>query len=169
MNPKKEQDINSADSGKGTARVLALVSVLLFVSLLVSGCCCCRCSDGNCCERKQPCKASNVFTIDSQTVGNRYIAPLAPSNILPAAPDSIEGKLRAGGKYWKPVDAPFVVGGYVEDMLKDRLNQPAGRGFIGKVTDMNGDAATVDFGRGYSAGIFLKELRPVKVMDGSGK
>jgi hypothetical protein len=93
--------------------------------------------------------------------------PVAPNfaGVEPAAADSVEGQLAAQGKTWKRINVPIVPGTYVEDILEGRLNQPKGRGRIGKVTAVapDGAAATVDFGRGYSPGIFLRELSPVGI------
>jgi hypothetical protein len=86
-----------------------------------------------------------------------------------AAPDSLEAKLKAQGKRWKPVEGDITIGAYVQDILEGRLDQPAGRGAVGKVLalDEGSDsvvAAKVDFGRGYSASIRLSELSLIKVM-----
>jgi hypothetical protein len=84
-----------------------------------------------------------------------------------AAPDSIEGQLRSQGKSWVRTEGEITVGAYVQDLLKGRLDQPKGRGTIGKVVSVSpGDngqpSATVDFGR-YSVGIFFSELCPVRL------
>jgi hypothetical protein len=60
------------------------------------------------------------------------------------------------------------VGTYVKDALEGRLNQPAGRGAIGRVVAVSPDdkpprAASVDFGRGYVTGIDFRELTIVAV------
>jgi hypothetical protein len=91
----------------------------------------------------------------------------------PAAPDSIEGQLRATGKHWSRTAGELNPGDYAEDILWGRLNQPPGRGDIGRVVSVargsatNGSkpAATVDFGRGYTAGIFLSELSAIRLVD----
>jgi hypothetical protein len=91
----------------------------------------------------------------------------------PAAPDSIEGKLRAEGKHWKSTSGEIEVGSYVKDKLEGRLGQPEGRGAIGKVLLISSasgvPAAKVDFGRGYTPGIKLSELSPVKIVAEKGK
>jgi hypothetical protein len=83
-----------------------------------------------------------------------------------AAPGSVEGQLRSRGKHWVLATGEITVGAYVQDILEDRLEQPKGRGAIGKVVSVStGDngkpVATVDFGRDYSVGIFFSELSPV--------
>jgi len=85
-----------------------------------------------------------------------------------AAPDSVEGRLRAQGKHWSRATGEIVVGRHVQDILEGRLNQPRGRGAIAKVKSMGSDAkgrpgAMVDFGRGYVVGINISELSLVAV------
>ena len=85
-----------------------------------------------------------------------------------AAADSVEGQLRSQGKHWVKTPGEITVGAYVQDRLEGRLDQPKGRGAIGKVISIStGEdgpkAATVDFGRGYSPGINLSELSLVSV------
>jgi len=86
-----------------------------------------------------------------------------------AAPDSVEGQLRAQGKGWVPSEGEITLGAYVKDMLVGRANQPAGRGDIGRVVALalgaNGRPhVRVDFGRGYSVGIPLSQLSLVEVV-----
>jgi hypothetical protein len=86
-----------------------------------------------------------------------------------AAPDSIEGKLRSQGKHWTRVPGTVSVGSYVQDILEGRLDQPIGRGAIGKVLALNESsnsvlAAKVDFGRGYSVPLNVSEISLVKVI-----
>jgi hypothetical protein len=85
-----------------------------------------------------------------------------------AAPDSVEGKLRSQGKRWVRTGG-ITVGAYVQDIFEGRLDQPKGRGAIGKVVSLSkgGDGkpvAMVDFGRGYTVGIFLSELCLVSIV-----
>jgi hypothetical protein len=92
----------------------------------------------------------------------------APMADVPAA-DSVEGKLRADGKNWERTRDEIVPGGYVEDVLAGRMNQPQGRGHIGKILSLGLNetgrpCATVDFGRGFSTGIMLSELAPVRIV-----
>ncbi len=92
----------------------------------------------------------------------------------PAAPGSIEHKLREHGKSWVRTTGEIEPGSYVEDILKGRLDQPAGRGDIGQVVSVsigehNRPCATVDFGRGYKAGIDQGELALLKIIDGKKK
>jgi hypothetical protein len=94
-----------------------------------------------------------------------------PSPVAPdvAAPDSIEGQLRSEGQRWTRTGGPIQAGTYVQDILVGRLDQPAGRGAIGKVASVfvnqNGrDCAAVDFGRGYVADVFQSELSPVRIL-----
>ena len=87
--------------------------------------------------------------------------------IFPAAADSIEGQLDSQDKRWEPTQGQIQVGSYVQDILQGRLDQPEGRGRIGKVIstdlDANGrDLAIVDFGRGLSEPIFFSELAPIQ-------
>jgi hypothetical protein len=86
-----------------------------------------------------------------------------------AAADSVEGQLRSQGKHWVQTTGEITVGAYVQDILEGRLDQPKGRGAIGKVVSIstgNNDVpgAVVDFGRGYSVGINLSELSLVSVV-----
>jgi hypothetical protein len=86
-----------------------------------------------------------------------------------AAADSVEGQLRAQGKRWEKTAGDITAGAYVQDALEGRLNQPEGRGAVGKVvsvsTDANGQkVATVDFGRSYSVPISFPELLLVKIV-----
>jgi hypothetical protein len=87
----------------------------------------------------------------------------------PVAADSVEGQLRSHGKRWVRSNEPITIGSYVEDILDPRLNQPTGRGAVGKVLAIsppNGGpvAADVDFGRGYVTGIDVRELAAVTVL-----
>jgi uncharacterized protein (DUF697 family) len=97
-------------------------------------------------------------------------APIPFAGMAPDVPatDSVEGKLRSEGKSWERTDGPPVAGGYVQDILEGRLNQPKGRGCIGMVVSLaanpgGGAAATVDFGHGYVVGIATSELSPVRL------
>jgi hypothetical protein len=86
-----------------------------------------------------------------------------------AAPDSMEGQFWSGGQRWERTSGQIQVGIYVEDILPGRLNQPPGRGMIGKVVSMyvneNGrDCARVDFGRGYIMPADVAELSPVRIL-----
>jgi hypothetical protein len=86
-----------------------------------------------------------------------------------AAADSVEGQLRSQGSRWVQTPGEINVGAYVQDILEGRLDQPKGRGAIGKIVSIstgNDDVpgAVVDFGRGYSVGINLSELRLVSVV-----
>jgi hypothetical protein len=86
-----------------------------------------------------------------------------------AAADSVEGKLRAEGKSWEPMEGEPVPGGYVQDTLRGRMNQPRGRVDIGKVVavgvnDNGRPGAVVDFGRGFTTGIMFTELSPVRLV-----
>jgi hypothetical protein len=97
-------------------------------------------------------------------------AGTAMAQMEPALPGSVEYSLLSNGKSWIETSDPITVGIYVEDLLTDRLNQPVGRGMIGIVTatgfdqDYGVDAATVDFGRDYSAGIVFPELTAVQIL-----
>ena len=110
----------------------------------------------------------------SQPIRTASVAPLPPMQV-PAAPadvpgpDSVEGALQAEGKNWERTQGQLVAGGYALDILPGRLNQPQGRGRLGKVVSVaaNGEGqpvATVDFGRGYIIGIAGSELAPVRVL-----
>jgi len=94
----------------------------------------------------------------------------ALAQIEPAQPGSIEYTLTSNGQTWIDTSDPIITGSYVEDLLTDRDGQPDGRGLIGIVTstgfdeDYGVDAATVDFGRGYSAGIVFPELSAVQIV-----
>ena len=87
----------------------------------------------------------------------------------PTAANSVQGKLLAQGKTWVKTPGDPAPGAYVMDIYEGRMNQPQGRGAIGKVlsvcpnTEGGGMGAWVDFGRGYVAGIKFSELSAVKV------
>lgn len=88
-----------------------------------------------------------------------------------AAADSVEGQLRSQKKHWAQTTGEITAGAYVQDILEPRMNQPKGRGAIGKVLsvstgDTGVEAAKVDFGRGYSVGINLSELSLVEIVSG---
>jgi hypothetical protein len=82
----------------------------------------------------------------------------------------VEEQLRSEGKRWERAPGQIEVGAYVEDILAGRLNQPQGRGTIGKVVDTSVDEqgnqlAKVDFGRGFVVPVFQRELCPVNVTE----
>lgn len=89
----------------------------------------------------------------------------------PVAPGYIEYSINTNHFTWFDTSDPIKIGGYVDDLLTDnRLGQPAGRGRLGIVTeigfdpDYNQNAALVDFGNNYSAGIVFSELSSVTVV-----
>jgi hypothetical protein len=87
-----------------------------------------------------------------------------------AAADSVEGQLRAAGRHWERTEGQPLAGGYVQDILQGRMNQPKGRGSIGKVVFVNGNdggsaSATVDFGQGFIVGIACSELAPIRFIE----
>jgi hypothetical protein len=98
------------------------------------------------------------------------VSSTALAQIEPALPGSVEYSLTSNNQSWIEITDPITLGSYVEDLLTDRLNQPAGRGIIGIVTDTGFDAdygvmaATVDFGRNYSVGIVFPELTTVRIV-----
>jgi hypothetical protein len=72
------------------------------------------------------------------------------------------------GKQWSRIPGQITVGAYVQDKYEGRMNQPEGRGAIGKVVSVTqGERghlfALVDFGRGYRVGIYFGELALVDV------
>jgi hypothetical protein len=120
--------------------------------------------------------AQHLTEISSKIHGNDEVAkaPVPPVHV-PAvapdvpAPDSIEGKLRTEGKIWERINGPPIAGGYVQDILQGRLNQPRGRGSLGLVLSMAANpegrpVATVDFGHGCVVGIAASELAPVRLV-----
>jgi hypothetical protein len=98
------------------------------------------------------------------------LSDTALAQIQPALPGSIEYSLTSSNQWWIQTSDPITIGSYVEDLLTERWNQPVGRGLIGIVTSTGFDqdygvmAATVDFGRDYSAGIVFPELTAVQVV-----
>ena len=85
-----------------------------------------------------------------------------------ASANTVEGRLRSQGKSWSKTTSEITVGCYVQDILEGRLDQPKGRGAIGKVTSLmtgsdNIPAAKVDFGNDYSVNIRLSELSRVRI------
>lgn len=102
-------------------------------------------------------------------VGRTAMAQFNP--VEPALPCSVEYSLTASNYTWFQTSAPIAIGSYVQDLLSDsRLGQPVGRGAIGIVTDTGWDAdyntmaATVDFGRDFSAGIVFPELSSIELV-----
>jgi hypothetical protein len=102
-------------------------------------------------------------------LGGTALAQFNP--VEPALPGSVEYSLTANHYTWVETSDPITIGGYVEDLLSDsRLGQPVGRGAIGIVTDTGFDpdygveAATVDFGNDYSAGIVFPELSAIELV-----
>ena len=97
---------------------------------------------------------------------------LLVARVVPAAPDSVEGQLRAGGQSWERTQDPIQAGMFVQDILQGRLNQPAGRGAIAKVTltdfFIGMDHAWVDFGRGCIEHIRCSELRAIRLLPPAG-
>ena len=85
-----------------------------------------------------------------------------------AAPDSVEGQLRAEGKRWERTSDAIQAGAYVQDIKQDRLNQPKGRGTIGKVLSVDeylgAPHSWVDFGRGYVLHIRMSELATIRIV-----
>ena len=98
------------------------------------------------------------------------MSSMAQAQIEPALPGSVEYSLLSNHQSWIEVSDPITTGIYVEDLLTNRLNQPAGRGYIGIVAGTSFDqdygemAATVDFGRNYSVGIVFSELTAVRII-----
>jgi hypothetical protein len=90
----------------------------------------------------------------------------------PPAADSVEGQMRSEGMTWEQTQDPIQAGMYVEDVLAGRLNQPPGRGTIGKVTATDVfiglDHAWVDFGRGCVEHIRDSEIRPIRFLHAAG-
>jgi len=98
------------------------------------------------------------------------LSSTALAQIEPALPGSVEYSLINNNQSWIESSDPITIGAYVQDLLTDRWNQPAGRGLIGIVTDTGFDqdygvmAAMVDFGRNYSVGIVFPELTAIQVV-----
>ena len=94
------------------------------------------------------------------------------NDVEPALPGSVEYWLTSNNYTWIRTSDPIAIGGYVEDLLSDiRLNQPAGRGKIGIVTEIGWDpwpynqwAATVDFGRDFAVGLVFSEISAVQIV-----
>lgn len=100
----------------------------------------------------------------AQWMGGR-ISPINDN----AAPDSVEGRLRSEGESWQRTPGPVKAGTYVQDILQGRLDQPDGRGAIGKVVSVDEfigmEHAWVDFGRGCVEHIRTSELSPVRIVE----
>jgi hypothetical protein len=98
------------------------------------------------------------------------LSSMAVAQIEPAAPGSVEYSLLSTNQSWIVTSDPIDIGSYVQDILTGRQNQPDGRGYIGIVTGTGFDqyynemAATVDFGRNYSAGIIFSQLTAVHIV-----
>src|SRR5689334_8448762 len=117
------------------ASILSLAGVLAFTG----------CKTNCCCSSTQPETQNGLQQVQRTAVWTAA---------QPAAPGSVEAKLRARGKTWTRTNDEIKPGSYVQDTLEGRLNQPIGRGAIGKVVFVaKGDNdqldAMVDFGRGY--------------------
>jgi hypothetical protein len=95
---------------------------------------------------------------------------MALAQVEPGLPGTVEYSVLSHNQTWVQTADPITVGTYVEDLLTDRLDQPDGRGSIGIVTETSFDpdygvmAATVDFGRDYSAGIVFPELSAIEII-----
>jgi hypothetical protein len=108
----------------------------------------------------------------SLLLGLGIFAPKAQASVEPVAPGYVEYTFLTNNWTWFDISAPITVGAYVDDLLSDnRLNQPAGRGRLGIVTEIGWDpapynqyAALVDFGNGYTAGIVFSELSAIQVV-----
>ena len=98
------------------------------------------------------------------------LGSMALGQIEPGLSGSVEYAVLSSGQTWVQTSDPITTGVYVEDLLTGRLNQPDGRGSIGIVTGTGYDsdygemAATVDFGRDYSAGIVFSELSAIQIV-----
>jgi hypothetical protein len=82
------------------------------------------------------------------------------------AEGSVEEQLRSQGRHWLQTTNQIAVGGLVQDTFGGRPDDPAGRGTLGKVVSISTEdndrpTALVDFGRGYTRTINLRELAPV--------
>jgi len=111
------------------------------------------------------------FQLHERALAERDAASIGFPSAAPDVPaaDSVEGKLRSEGKTWERRAGEPEIGGYVQDILEGRLGQPQGRGSIGKVLAIgpNNDGnpcASVDFGRGYVAGIMFRELSRIRFL-----
>jgi hypothetical protein len=114
-------------------------------------------------------KMSDSKPLTKGPVGPMQAIPVPAAALDVPAVDSVEGKLSAEGKHWERMDGQPITGGYVQDILEGRLDQPKGRGRLGMVLSMadNGagrPVATVDFGHGYVIGIAASELAPVRLL-----
>ncbi len=81
----------------------------------------------------------------------------------------LEAKLRDLEWSWVLTDGAIERKSYVQDILEGRLGQPEGRGAIAKVVSLGISTdgqpyAIVDFGRGYTVGIFLRELSLIEII-----
>ena len=105
-------------------------------------------------------------------IGLLALSSTALAQVDPALPGSVEYELTSQNDTWFQTSDPISLGMYVEDLLSDvRYQQPVGRGRIGIVTEIDWDpwpydqwAATVDFGRDYSAGLVFSELSAVQIV-----
>jgi hypothetical protein len=118
-------------------------------------------------------KSTDTIAPPAQMVADRQPAPwIGPRPGQPdgaAAPDSVEGRLRADGLKWEMAPGQVKAGGYVKDILQGRLDQPEGRGEIGKVTSVDEfiglEHAWVDFGRNCVEHIRTSELSPIRMVE----
>jgi hypothetical protein len=124
-------------------------------------------------EKQNQTLSRQITEIQSRLRENKAVTETQapPIHFSEAAPDvpaaeSVEGKLRSEGKRWERTKGQPVAGDYGQDIMEGRLDQPKGRGGIGKVifigpNDQGSPCAQVDFGRGYVVGIMLSELSKV--------
>ena len=132
----------------------------IILTLIVSTVCLAGCCTS---PKANSCRCQNTI------IPSRVRAPVGWTSSEVAAPDSVEGQLRAQGKHWVKIAGEIAAGAYVQDILEGRQGQPKGRGALGKVVFVNtGDngvrAAMVDFGRRCSVGINLSELSLVGIV-----
>jgi len=144
---------------KSITKLFTVASVAALLSLTA-------CKSHDCCCHNNPTIHSNGIQMNGARPSGRNVPRWFSSEV--ASVNTVEGQLHSQGKTWSKTPSEITVGCYVQDILEGRLDQPKGRGAIGKVTDLmtgsdNIPAAKVDFGNDYSVAIRLSELSRVRI------
>ena len=81
------------------------------------------------------------------------LSSTAVAQIEPALPGSIEYSLISNNQSWIGISDPIDIGSYVQDLLTDRLNQPAGRATSASSRTRASIKTTVRWRRRWTSGV----------------